>query len=769
MRTLAIRLVLFLAYWFVQAADDLTPVRVHAAPEHAPVVLVRDGVAAAVIVVEAEMDRNLGLATQDLARYIERTTGAVLPVAKARPEGQAAIIVRVADPADGLPPEGFTVRTTATMVQIIGNDTAGASHGIYDFLERVVGLRWYWPDYGDARGDCGTSIVKTTTLAVPPTHISDAPIFRKRVRWPSGGPNVGTARMSDHDRHLRCGSSWPIELIVHAPHAWAAVYRETRPEIFQMRADGERDWEMLCYGNPRTLATYLEEIEQQLASDETDRGRSIIRGQAITVSPADMAVSCRCPDCTALWQPDGDSYSTASRVMGSFVAALGREVKTRWPDMTVIFLPYKNYTYAPTGIEFPDNVEVQICGMPGLALYKDAEIREAEQRNIDAWVALTARKIQNWHYSCWPENRTEAAFLYPYTIQAHYRANRDKTVGTFINGVADHWPRHHLSLYVWLKVLWNPDIDVDAVIDEYCRRMYGSAAAPMRELVGLLIAGWEQTDWEPHVMSPKTVYEQSYPRETVRRIEALLATATEQAATDPVVSARLAYYTPALQAFFAESALISDGTGIKPFNVYQVAVDPVIDGKLDEAAWQDIEPVSFVKVSKEPNTPATYATALRAVWTRRGVTFGFRLSEPDMAHLKADVDATSRDASLLWWNDNVEIFVDPSGERRGYYQFIINPNGALMDAIGRENPGWNPDGVVTAGHRGVDFWSVEIFIPYAIFDKPALPATGTVWHGNFTRHRVTDRTAREYQGYNVTTGAPSHNQNAFGPLKFIER
>ena len=50
----------------------------------------------------------------------------------------------------------------------------------------------------------------------------------------------------------------------------------------------------------------------------------------------------------------------------------------------------------------------------------------------------------------------------------------------FINGVGDHWPRQHISLYCWMKCLWNPDFDVDAAVDEYCQRMYGSAAKTMR-------------------------------------------------------------------------------------------------------------------------------------------------------------------------------------------------------------------------------------------------------------------------------------------------
>ncbi len=752
-----------------RAAEDLNPVTFHAAPEHEAVVLVRDGEGRAAVVVTCESTPVLRGALNDLIHYIERTTGAVLPRAESVPATGAAIVIGV-DAGDGaLPPGSFSIKTGPGTVAITGVDADGAAWGIYEFLERFVGVRWYWPEYRNEAGESGTSLMRTPTLTVAPAHLSDEPAFRMRVRWPSGGPNIGAAKMGDHDRRLRCGNSWPIQLIVHAPHNWEAIYRESRPEIFQLRSDGERDYGMLCYGNAKTLATYLEEIALELEGKvEPSRGRSVIKGSAITVSPADMAVSCRCEDCRRLWNHDGSAYSSASRVLGIFVAELGHAVKSRWPEMTVIYLPYKNYTYAPEGIDFPDNVEVQICGMPGLAMYKDATINREEQANIDAWVRLTGRPIQNWHYSCWPENRTKAAYLFPYTAQTHYRANREKTVGTFINGVGDHWGRQHLSLYVWLKVLWDPEIDVDAVIDEYCRRMYGPAAGTMRKLVEHQIDGWERTEWTQPVLSPKTVYEQSYPRERVVAMEALLGQAIEEAAGDAEASARLAYYEPALRAFFAESAMLADGEGIKPLNVYQVAEDPVIDGKLDDAAWQDVEPVHFVKADEKRSAPA-FPSELKAVWTRRGITFGFRLTEPEMEKLKHDIAAESRDASLIWWNDNVEIFIDPTGERGGYYQFIVNPNGAIWDSIGRENTGWNPPGVKAAGHLGDGFWSIELFVPYDSFDKPRLPGTGTTWHGNFTRHRVTDRKNREYQGYNVAGGAPSHNQNAFGPFNFIER
>src|SRR6185295_2340676 len=150
-----------------------------------------------------------------------------------------------------------------------------------------------------------------------------------------------------------------------------------------------------------------------------------------------------------------------------------------------LYLPYLNYTSAPDGVEFPNNIEVQLCGMPGLAQYKEPSIAADEQQTIDRWIKISGRPIQNWHYSCWPEDRTAAVYLFPHVIREFYQQNRAKTVGTFINGTTDHWPRQQLSLYCWMKILWNPDFDVDAAIDEHCKRMYGPAAGTMRKLVAM--------------------------------------------------------------------------------------------------------------------------------------------------------------------------------------------------------------------------------------------------------------------------------------------
>lgn len=761
----------------VMGADDLTPVKQYPAPNHAPVVLVRDGqpVARIVTLTPAKPDRLLAAAVLDLQLHIERVTGAKLPSETSAPKpGLTTLVVTVSPDNKRLFPEpvgaeGFAVMTGPDSVTLAGQDETGAAWAIYDFLERVVGVRWYWPEERNATECVGTFLPKSPTLTLAPAHWTDAPVFRKREIWPSGGPRLGTADAGALHRRLRSFDSWPVKLIVHAPHGWDKLYKDTRPEIFQLRGDGQRDFSMLCYGNPATLKTYLEQIESQLAATKpADSGTTILNGKSVTVSPADIPVACNCKDCRALWNPDGGQYGTASKVLGTFVAALGKAVKVRWPELTVIFLPYKNYTYAPEGISFPDNVEIQICGMPGLALYKEPAVNESEQANINAWVRLTDRRIQNWHYSCWPEDRTRAAYLFPHVISSHYRANRSKTVGSFINGEQNHWQRQHVSLYAWMKALWNPDFDVDAAIDGFVTRMYGPAAKPMRELIGMQMRGWEESRWPNAAFSPKTVYEMSYPRADVQRMEALLGEAFAAAKADPLVTKRLDYVAGPLRAFFQQSAEHASGTGLKALSLLQVAEDPVVDGKLDDKAWDGVEALPFVVAQNREKPQPEFPTNVRAVWTRRGVTFGFHMAEPETAKLMKDIGRDSRDAALLWWNDNVELFLDVMGEQTDYYQIIVNATGAIADFHAKDAT-WNGDGIKAAAVIGTDYWSLEVFVPYAAFPKVKGPATGVTWYGNFTRHRVTDRSHREYQRFNTRFAGPSNDQNAFGRLPFVER
>ena len=754
--------------------DDLNPVKLNPAPQHQPVPLIENGKPLATIcVMDVPASGQFSTALKELEACLSEASGAKLPVVKGKIVDGPAIVIGACPEAaaiglDGkaMPVEGFAIKTAKDKVFIVGHDdmklgSPGTAWGVLEFLERVLGVRWYWPtEHG------GRSVPKMQSLAVSPLFISDAPVFRKREIWPAnfaGGSALHTC--------LRAGNSWPVNLVVHAPHNWGKLedYSKNRPEVFQKRKDGSRDDRMLCYGNKRTLETYLE-----LLSRVFDKGEKLdanyigVSGNAITVSPWDADVVCYCDDCRRLWDEKAGSYGTASRIMGEFVVKLAKEVKKRWPDKLIIFLPYLNYTFAPKGIVFPDNVEVQLCGMPGVAMYKEAAVYKTFQDNIDTWKNLTSRKLQTWDYSCWPEDKTKAPYQYPHVLKNYYQANKDKIVGTFINGVADHWPRQNISLYCWLKCLWNPDFNVDAAMDEFCKRMFGPAAGTMRELLQLQCDGWEKSRWTDGVLSAKGIYGLSFPRASLDRMKLLLEKARKEIGDDPVLRKRLAYYEAPFGDCFKEYEFIMEGKGLRVLNAKRGAENPAIDGKLDDPIWQTAEAVQFMKFDASAKTGVNpiCPTQVKAVWSRDGITFGLIMNEPNPAAIRKDNG--NRDDGTIWHQDCVEIFLDPSGTGQGaVYQFILTAGTGFFDAKGTDIA-WTCEGLKYKSYVGADFWSLEVYIPLSAFPGALAPNTGVSWNGQFTRHRMADGKPDENQKMNALQGGFNSNTGDFAPIKFIE-
>jgi len=150
-----------------ERSPDLNPVKFKRRPNAPPVVLVENGKPRATIVCA---NKELRLAASELQTHIELATGAKLPIVDAKKEGTGVFLGDEAVArANGilvanLPPEGFEIKTIPDGIIIAGN----ALWGVYEFLERFVGVRWYYP------GDLGMSVPKKDNLIIKPVWLADA-------------------------------------------------------------------------------------------------------------------------------------------------------------------------------------------------------------------------------------------------------------------------------------------------------------------------------------------------------------------------------------------------------------------------------------------------------------------------------------------------------------------------------------------------------------------------------------------------------------------
>ena len=755
---------------------DLSSVKSKAAPSHVPFSLVEKGASkVSICLVKPNPSGKLQQIVNELQLCIEQSTGAKLPIIEGKIVEPAIVIgdceaaAKMGLVGKAMPSEGYELKTSENSIYIVGNDESagegtpcdGTAWGVTDFNERFVGTRWYW-----ALAQDGRSIRKQASISIPPMWYSDAPAFHNRNYWPENfHPQV---------LFLRNTMSWPQQLRVHQPDEWTrdADFIKNRPEIFQMNPDGSRDHSMYCYSNPKTLATFMEQIDAHYAGT---KAASFIVGDTITVSPRDIGIGCRCPDCVKLYDEKGGNLGSASPIMVNFVTRLSAEVEKKHKNKSILMLAYMNYTRAPKGAKLPKNVFVEVCGMNGIANYKEPAIFAEDQAPIDDWIGASGNKVQEWQYSCWPADRVLAPYQYPHVLQEFYRHNRDKSVGCFINsGVENEWERFHVTFYAWLKLLWNPEFPVDAAIDEYCKRMYGPAAATVRQIVQMQCDGWEKSRWPNGRLTPKAVYELSFPKATLDKFRELLAKAKTEAEPDALASKRLAFFSSIFQTAYDEYAIVMEGTGVQPMSAFKVAKSPVVDGKLDDEQWKIAEPV-FLKKYDEYGTKkqieVSYPTEAKAVYTLDGITFGFKLTEPSPESLKRKI--TTNDNGLTYWDDCIELFLDSTGKNEGQFvQLLSNANGALQ-VINTGHGTAKPEDIISKSALGDKMWSMEIYIPYKVLAPAARGGTGTKWTIQITRNRMSDsdinkERPRENQKLNARFGGFNANPADFTTLNFRE-
>jgi hypothetical protein len=139
-------------------------------------------------------------------------------------------------------------------------------------------------------------------------------------------------------------------------------------------------------------------------------------------------------------------------------------------------------------------------------------------RNIEGWKAKTKDLLFYDYYFCsnsmpdyerpiWYEIQTnlqyyaESGYLGP---MAWIMGDSDSvfTGWAYTNNVYRGEPRTYhgkwlmSSLTIWLynKLCWNPYEDVDALIVEFCDKVYGAASESMQEYYSLLRKGWTEGD-----------------------------------------------------------------------------------------------------------------------------------------------------------------------------------------------------------------------------------------------------------------------------------
>ena len=184
-----------------------------------------------------------------------------------------------------------------------------------------------------------------------------------------------------------------------------------------------------------------------------------------------------------------------------------------------------------------------------------------------------------------------------------------------------------------------------------------------------------------------------------------------------------------------------------------------MDGKLDDPAWLVARwSDDFVDIQGPELPKPRYRTRMKMLWDDTYLYIGALMEEPHVwASLRNHDDIVFRD-------NDFEVFIDPDGDAREYYELEVNAFGTIFDLYlhrrykeeGPAEHGWNCEGLKTAIHIDGTLsdptdtdkgWSLEWAIPWSSlkppsWDKPsfgeqaraaAAPKFGDEWRINFSR------------------------------------
>ena len=103
-------------------------------------------------------------------------------------------------------------------------------------------------------------------------------------------------------------------------------------------------------------------------------------------------------------------------------------------------------------------------------------------------------------------------------------------------------------------------------------------------------------------------------------------------------------------------------------------VPPVIDGKLDDAVWQKAEAdFRFTDISGEGFPEPRFKTSVKLLWDSTFLYVGAEMEEP---HVSSCISA--RD-DIVYHDNDFEVFLDPDGDARNYFELEVNALGNLFD------------------------------------------------------------------------------------------
>ena len=475
------------------------------------------------VVVSPDAPPAVRFAAAEMTNYLSRVLGHAIPVIPAPTEGRYAIILgtNAWSRAAGLRPEtlprdSYCVKIGPDRTYIAGCDSPtqdparqlaqgwlgkferATLFGVYGFLDRHAGVRFYFP------GELGTVIPAAPSIRLPEGDYSVTPRFATRDCYLHGAGPYPDIDPEDSKAQRRAKAVYSLLLreetdripCCHGQNRFkiAERFSETHPEYFQLRKNGTR-----CVGTKfehNWMGRQLCHTSKVWDIFREDTLARIRKGERyVDIMPQDGMSACMCENCQRVFNTNDFSLASgyATELIWSNTVAVAKAVTDAGLDGGVSQMAYGTYRNIPS-VNIPENVKVVLAvGGPWSESHPD--IRDKQIAFIRSWAEKLGRPVSwIWTYPMKNYGRLQARDVpqvAPRAFAKFYMLAEPYIDGSFVeSNVGESLVQNYLNFYVFSKLAWDGKIDIDQVLSEHHRLMFGAGAPHMARFFDALERKW---------------------------------------------------------------------------------------------------------------------------------------------------------------------------------------------------------------------------------------------------------------------------------------
>ncbi len=464
-----------------------------------PLTLAQNGQSRAVIALAQDAIPAERTAAAQLQKYLQQMTGATFAI---QPEQEVAdnapqILVGQAARSKALLPnanwsnpgkDGIIIHTTGNKLILAGERPRGTLYAVFQFLEDN-GSRFWWPGAYD--------IPRKSTLTVTPQNVHYVPPFSYRQHSSVVGHSdeeFATMLRLNGNRQPQSqawGSHYEILGWVHTfskllpvekhfaghPEWYSDPTNNYKPATAQSKQPSPQGTD-LCLGNPQVLQAVTEQALSWIEKNP--------EAGYISISQNDNSGGyCRDDYAVKLIEEEG----SPSAPLLQFVNQVAAKIHEKYPHFLVETLAYHYSEKPPKTIRPAKNVLVRLAPISmdyGHPL--DSEKNATARNNLLAWEKVSTQLFV-WNYvtnfvnTLLPHPNFDSLDKDLRFYAAHKVTGIYQQANSYTNDVGDFVP---LRTYLISRLLWNPQLDKEKIIDEFLSGYYGKAAPHLKQYLQLI-------------------------------------------------------------------------------------------------------------------------------------------------------------------------------------------------------------------------------------------------------------------------------------------